>query len=195
MHRFVGLKHIHALYSLKTFHEFPWIHFYILKYLTKTSKGVNVSKGRQQKAVTSCTLSETVLRTAPSMCLVTVCMLFCLLICQCTLTAGVLIYCLHTGVHTQMEMTRLVLSCVSYLFCVSRISFSPCIIEQRLFIQWYLTTGLGVPHWFTVVSLPHCTATAFIELSGMCCEDYEGNRWRGISFLMQQRQKAFWLVF
>lgn len=74
------------------------------------------------------------------------------------LTAGVLIYCLHTGTHTQMGMTRLVLSCVDY--SVNWASFSLCIVMLRIFILWYWTTGFLIV-W---VWLSHCTVTAFTEM-------------------------------
>lgn len=50
-----------------------------------------------------------------------------LLICQFTLTAGILICCLHSGTNTQREITRL--SCVSYLFRVNGVSFNACSVE------------------------------------------------------------------
>lgn len=82
---------------------------------------------------------------------------------------------------------------VSYLFCVNGVSFSARIMEQRRFIRCDLTTGLGFPHWFTVVSLPYCTVIAFTELSGMYSKmkttDGEG------SFFNAAKAEAYWLVF
>lgn len=65
------------------------------------------------------------------------------------------------------DKTRTILCTLQHLLCVNWVSFSPRIIEQRWFIQWELTTGLGFLYWFTVVPLPGCTVVAFIELSGM----------------------------
>lgn len=120
-----------------------------------------------------------ILWSTQSVCLVTVCLLFCLLICQCTLTAGVLIYCLHTHRWKWSYPAQAICS-VLIESSYNRAKGYLMIFNNRLgissFIHCSLTSSLH----------RHCFHRAVRRVQ------YKDNRWRGIFFLIQQRHTGWY---